>query len=71
MVSEFHQLSEKISQLAELAHALRRENADLRMQLAAIASENTELARRMEEAHQRVAALLAKIPAPDENEEAV
>jgi uncharacterized protein (TIGR02449 family) len=71
MVSEFHQLSEKISQLAELAHALRRENADLRLQLATTASENAALARRMEEAHQRVAALLGKIPAPDENEEAV
>ncbi|WP_422879639.1 DUF904 domain-containing protein [Noviherbaspirillum cavernae] len=71
MVSEFHQLSEKISQLAELAHSLRRENADLRLGMAALTAENADLSSRIDEAYQRVAALLEKLPASDEqNEEA-
>jgi cell division protein ZapB len=71
MISEFHQLSEKIGQLAELARSLRRENADLRRAMAALGEENTDLSRRIQQAHERVAALLEKIPAPavDENEE--
>jgi uncharacterized coiled-coil DUF342 family protein len=72
MVSEFHQLSEKISQLAALAHSLRRENADLRLNVATLTAENAELSKRIQEAYQRVSALLEKIPSPDaENEEAV
>lgn len=72
MISEFHQLSEKISQLAELARSLRRENADLRLAMAALTDENADLSKRMQEAHRRVSALLEKIPgpAPDESEEA-
>lgn len=69
MVSEFHQLSEKIVQLAELAQSLRRENADLRLTLASLTSENADLARRIEEAYQRVSALLDKIPAPHGQDE--
>jgi cell division protein ZapB len=71
MISEFHQLSEKIGQLAELARSLRRENADLRRAMAALGEENTDLSRRIQQAHERVAALLEKFPAPavDENEE--
>ena len=71
MISEFHQLSEKIDQLAELARSLRRENADLRRAMAALGEENADLVRRIQQAHERVAALLEKIPAPavDENEE--
>lgn len=70
MISDFHQLSDKISQLAELAQALRRENADLRLNLATVAAENADLARRMEEAHQRVSALLERIPEAEQDEEA-
>lgn len=70
MISEFHQLSEKIVQLAELAQSLRRENADLRLTMASLTAENADLAKRIEEAYQRVSALLDKIPAPDtQNEE--
>jgi cell division protein ZapB len=64
MISEFHQLVEKISELAALTQALRRENAGLRV-------DNAELKRRMDEAHQRVTALLEKMPAPMPDEEAV
>ncbi|SDX48474.1 hypothetical protein SAMN04515617_10486 [Collimonas sp. OK242] len=63
MISEFHQLSEKIGQLAELTHALRRENAELRLRVTGLQSENEELKQRIGEAHQRVAALLDKFPA--------
>jgi regulator of replication initiation timing len=65
MISEFHQLSDKVSQLAELAHSLRRENADLRLTIASLGAENRELAARIEQAYQRVAALLEKFPAAD------
>jgi len=70
MISEFHQLAEKVSRLAELARSLRRENSDLRLNLAALAAENADLSKRMQEAHQRVAALLDKIPALEQDEEA-
>lgn len=69
MISDFHNLSEKISRLADLTQSLRRENAELRIRSVALAAENAELARRMQEAHERVAALLEKIPAPAEQDE--
>lgn len=69
MGSEFLQLSEKISQLAELAQSLRRENAELRLTIAALTAENADLDKRIKEAHQRVSALLDKIPVPGEQNE--
>lgn len=63
MISDFHQLSDKVSQLAELAQSLRRENAELRLSLASLSAENADLTKRIDEAYQRVAALLDKIPA--------
>lgn len=62
MSSEFQQLSEKVAQLAALTQSLRRENAELRLNVSALTTEKVELARRMEEAHQRVAAMLEKLP---------
>jgi len=67
MSSEFHQLSEKIAQLAALTQSLRRENGDLRLHVAALTSENMELAQRMEQAYLRVAAVLEKLPAAEPN----
>jgi FtsZ-binding cell division protein ZapB len=69
MISDFHQLSDKIGQLAELTNSLRRENADLRLTVASLSAENADLARRIEEAYQRVSALLDKIPEPAERNE--
>jgi cell division protein ZapB len=69
MISEFHQLSEKIAKLAELAQALRRENAELRLTQVGLTAENADLARRIDEAYKRVSALLDKIPASDEQDE--
>lgn len=69
MNSEFEQLSEKISLLGELTQSLRRENAGLRQNAAVLATENAELAQRMDAAHQRVAALLEKFPASGQDEQ--
>lgn len=69
MLSDFHQLSEKIASLAELTKSLRRENADLRLELASLAGENAELKQRMDEASRRVAALLDQIPSADKQDE--
>jgi regulator of replication initiation timing len=69
MLSDFHQLSEKIASLAELTKSLRRENADLRLELASLASENTDLKQRIDEASRRVAALLDQIPSANKQDE--
>ncbi len=66
MISDFELLAQKVAELAELAHALRRENADLRAQVAASGVENGELTQRMRQAHERVAALLDQLPDPQE-----
>jgi cell division protein ZapB len=71
MISEIHQLSEKIDQLAELAQSLRRENADLRLAMSALNVENAELIARIDEASRRVSALLEKLPVTEEPKEAV
>ncbi|MGS0742148.1 DUF904 domain-containing protein [Glaciimonas sp. GG7] len=68
MISEFHQLSEKIRQLAELTQSLRHENAALRLNAATLVSENADLMQRMTAAHVRVAALLEKLPALPEDD---
>lgn len=68
MISDFELLTQKVGELAELAHALRRENADLRAYSSALVAENGELSRRMTAAHERVAALLERLPdAPAES----
>ncbi len=69
MISDFNQLSEKIGRLAEMTRALRRENAELRMNAANLEAENAGLLQRIEEAHQRVTALLERIPVPEDDEE--
>ena len=66
MISDFELLAQKVAELAELAHSLRRENAGLRAQVAALGAENGELAQRMRQAHDRVAALLDHIPDPQD-----
>jgi cell division protein ZapB len=62
MISEFQDLSVKIDLLAELTHALRRENAELRQANAALGAENAVYLQRISEAHLRVESLLEKIP---------
>lgn len=62
MISEFQELSEKIGLLAAMTHELRQENAQLRKANAALAAGNAAYVQRMNEAQQRVEALLEKIP---------
>ena len=62
MISEFNSLSEKVGRLAILAQTLRQENADLRLHLSSVNNDKEALAKRMEEAHRRIAALLEKLP---------
>ena len=66
MISEFHDLSDKIDRLAELTLSLRRENAHLRQSNALLSAENVAFMERLSEAQRRVEALLAKLPAPAE-----
>lgn len=70
MISDFQQLSAKVSELAALVQSLRLENTVLRQAAVVLAAENAELARRMEEAHQRLAALLESIPVAQDEESA-
>lgn len=68
MNSEFYLLSEKIDKLAELAQFLRRENAELRLKIAAMSSENAILAAKRQQAHQRLSALLEQMPDPQQRD---
>ena len=65
MIPDFQELSDKIDQLAEMTHALRRENAQSRQANAALVVENMGYQRKLSEATGRVEALLEKIPALD------
>ncbi|NVD73607.1 hypothetical protein D0T25_01875 [Duganella sp. BJB488] len=65
MIPDFQELSDKIDQLAEMTHALRRENTELRQINAALVVENLGYRRQLTEAAGRVEALLEKIPALD------
>lgn len=69
MISDFSQLSQKISQLAELTVSLRRENAELRQYAVSLGAENAELHRRMQQAHARVSALMERLPAEPQIEQ--
>jgi cell division protein ZapB len=62
MIPEFNSLSEKVSRLAILTQTLRQENADLRLQMSSLKSDKEALAKRMDEAAHRIAALLEKLP---------
>ena len=68
MISEFELLADKVERLTELAHALRLENAQLRRDAAALVNENNDMHRRMSDAHERVAALLAQLPSEDDTD---
>ena len=68
MISDFSSLLDKVSQLAELTIALRRENAELRHEVVTLTDENTQLSSRMKEAHDRVSALIDTMPSPSDQE---
>jgi cell division protein ZapB len=66
MISEFQDLSDKISRLAGLTQSLRGEVYLLRQANALLSAENLDFKERLAEAQRRVEALLAQLPAPDE-----
>ena len=68
MNSEFELLAEKVARLAELTDFLRRENAELRRDIVALTEENGEMHQRMDEAHERVTALLAQLPLENDSD---
>ncbi|WP_332876095.1 hypothetical protein [Massilia sp. S19_KUP03_FR1] len=62
MISEFHDLSDKITQLAALTTSLRTENYLLRQANTILGAENLAFQNRLAEAQRRVEALLAQLP---------
>lgn len=66
MISEFQDLSDKITRLAEVTQSLRGENYLLRQANALLSAENVAFKDRLAEAQRRVEALLAQLPAPDD-----
>ena len=62
MESELKVLDEKIQQLVLLTRKLRKENSQLRQQLAGVESENKRLADKVHTAQVRVETLLGQIP---------
>ena len=65
MISEFDLLSDKISKLVQLAQSLRQQNAGLHQQIETLNADKAGLAARMSEAHDRMAAVLEQLPAPE------
>lgn len=66
MISEFHDLSDKINQLAALTTSLRTENYLLRQANTILGAENLAFQNRLAEAQRRVEVLLAQLPQPPE-----
>jgi cell division protein ZapB len=62
MISEFHDLSDKINQLAALTQSLRTENYLLRQANTLLSAENLAFQQRLAEAQRRVEALLTQLP---------
>ena len=67
MISEFEQLSMKVEQLVQLLSVLRNENSELRTQVNTLTTNNAALLLLINEAHERVAKVLGKLP--NENQE--
>ena len=62
MEAELTSLDDKISQLVQLTQKLRKDNSQLRQNLAAVQSENKRLAEKVTTARNRLETLLAQIP---------
>jgi uncharacterized membrane protein len=62
MITEFHQLTEKVKQIATLVQTVRAENADLRRQIADLTRTNADLTGRIQQAHERVSDVLGQAP---------
>jgi uncharacterized protein (TIGR02449 family) len=64
MLEDLDTLARKVRELAEMAQALRTENQQLRAQLAVASTELETLRGRVEQATQRLDAMLERLPAP-------
>jgi cell division protein ZapB len=62
MEAELTVLDDKISQLIQLTQKLRKDNSQLRQNLAAVQSENKRLSEKVSNAKTRLENLLAQIP---------
>lgn len=62
MEAELTSLDDKISQLVQLTQKLRKDNSQLRQNLAAVQSENKRLSEKVTTAKTRLETLLAQIP---------
>jgi outer membrane murein-binding lipoprotein Lpp len=69
MNSEFQQLAQKVDQLAQLAKTMRAENTELRLKVAELTSENSIMATRIQQAHDRVTDILEKLPLAEQESE--
>jgi len=69
MNSEFQQLAQKVEQLALLAKTMRAENTELRLKVAELTSENSAMATRIQQAHDRVTDILEKLPLAEQESE--
>ena len=62
MEAELTDLDDKISQLVQLTQKLRKDNSQLRQNLASMQSENKRLAEKVDTAKGRLETLLAQLP---------
>ena len=62
MEAELTSLDDKISQLVQLTQKLRKDNSQLRQNLAAVQNENKRLSEKVTTAKIRLETLLAQIP---------
>jgi cell division protein ZapB len=62
MEAELDILDAKLTQLVQLCHRLRKDNNELRQQLAATQNQNKQLVEKIEGARHRLEVLLSRIP---------
>ena len=62
MEAEINSLDEKVQQLAQLCQKLRKDNSQLRQQLANARDENQRLSEKITSAAGRLEVLLGKLP---------
>jgi cell division protein ZapB len=62
MEAELDILDAKLTQLVQLCHGLRKDNNELRQQLAATQNQNKQLVEKIEGARHRLEVLLSRIP---------
>ena len=62
MEAELDSLDDKINQLVQLCHRLRKDNHELRQQLAATQNESKQLTEKIETARARLENLLSRLP---------